>query len=528
MTEGGPVHDNVPPAIQTAEVSVPGGARDTLTARTLHGVKWTYFSTGITAAMQMLFTAVISRVLEPAAFGLIALAMLALRFSTHFAHMGIGQALVQKPDLSDKEIRAGFTSGFLLGVTFSGLVWIAAPLAVVAFNEPDVVPVLRAMGLTLVLTGLGTTAESLLRRHMRFRVLAIRQIASYAFGYFCVGLPMAVVMDAGAWSLVGASLTQTLVQSLLAYQGSRHSLRPIFEWSAFSRLYGFGSRVSALSFLNFLGNNLDTFAVGRFAGTALLGQYNRAFFLVNLPLSHLTTNLSKVLVPSFSRIQMEGARVKRAYTDAVRLASLVLIPLCAGLAVASRDIVLVVLGDQWNAAAAILPFFAWAGAFRFLSHFAGMVCQALAELNKKLALEGAHLVVLVGMLYMARGREIWVYAAALAVAETLRHGAYLLLMQSVLGVRVSDVARIYWPSTLSSALVAVLVFAGQQATHALEAPAVLRLFAELALGAVGLLAAFRSPLLRTARRQMRHRLHVAGLLRNREQRSRLADALFGG
>lgn len=91
-----------------------------LTTTTLHSMTWTTAATVVTSVMQIGYTAVMARLLPPAAFGLVALAGVVLRFGTYFAQMGMAQAIIQKPELTEEDIRAAFTSSALLGVLFFG------------------------------------------------------------------------------------------------------------------------------------------------------------------------------------------------------------------------------------------------------------------------------------------------------------------------------------------------------------------------------------------------------------------------
>ena len=77
--------------------------------------------------------------------------------------------------------------------------------------------------------------------------------------------------------------------------------------------------MSLISFFEAIASNLDTLIIGRFIGATSLGIYNRAFMLVNLPMYYLTTSFSRVLFPSFSRIQAEFPRLKKAYLSSITL-----------------------------------------------------------------------------------------------------------------------------------------------------------------------------------------------------------------
>lgn len=498
-----------PPLKDGADATDVGGA--SLTAQTLAGLRWTTFATVLSAALQVAFAAIMGRLLEPAAFGLVAASGIVLRFGQYFARMGVSEALVQKPKLTDEDMRAGFASGVGLGAAVLAVVLLAAPFAAGLLNEPDVVPVLRAMGLALVLVGAAGVSNALLRRELRFRDLAVRDLASYVVGYFGVGLTLAL-LGAGVWALVGAALSQALLALVLSYRAAPHPVRPTLHGPSYRALYGFGSRVSVIGFLEFLGSNLDTFAVGRYAGVAALGQYNRAYLLTSMPMYHAQTALSKVLFPGLSRIQADVARMRRAYLSAFGVAAVALVPVCVGMAVAAREIVLVVLGPQWEPAIAILPFLAAAVTLNMLNHFAGVTCQARGELNAKLRLQVAHVVALVGFLALAVGRGSAAYAAALAAAEFVRFVLYAALMRRAFDVRPFDLAVRLGPALLAAGAVAAAIALGRLALLGLGAPLPVVLVAEIVLGGVTLVAAFRLGPLRVVRDDLRARVEQAGVL----------------
>ena len=91
--------------------------------------------------LQIGITAVLARLLTPSDFGLVAMAGVFLRFGQYFAQMGAGKAVVQKSELSDRDMHTAFTSSLLIGVAFCVLFVALAPLAGVLF--PDTPGVVR-------------------------------------------------------------------------------------------------------------------------------------------------------------------------------------------------------------------------------------------------------------------------------------------------------------------------------------------------------------------------------------------------
>lgn len=479
-----------------------------LTGTTVGALKWTYLAVAVTAGMQLVFTAIMGRLLTPDAFGLVAMAVVALNLGQHFAQLGVGQAIIQKSAVTTEEIRASFTSSTGLGLLFAALAYLVAEPIASLFGDRALIPVFRAMGVTLLMTGVGITAESLLRRQLRFRELAYRDMLSYAIGYLGVGIGLAVA-DFGVWSLVAAAVTQSAIKSVVCYITVLHDVRPIFRWRAYRPLYSFGTRTSVIQILEYFGENLDVLAVGRYATAALLGNYNRAFVLVNLPLRQLMTGLSKVLFPSFSQIQNDVPRLRRAYLSGAGAAAGLLVPLVSGIGVAANEIVQVILGPQWEPAITVLPLVAVAGALHVMTHFSGVACSARAELSKKMVLQVCYVMVLGLLLFLAMGSGLWAYAAAFAMAQLFRQAGYMYVMNRVLGIRSAEFRSIYGRAVIAGAITAVVIFFARLAMVALSMPVVFVLAVEVLLGAVSLVALLRYGVLRPLARDVLIRLHHA-------------------
>lgn len=490
-----------------------GRGEASLTRRTLAGLQWSTLETGLSAVMQMVMAGVLARLLTPAAFGLIALGNLTLRFVNYFAKGGITQAVIQKPDLSEIDIRASFALSAGLGTAFSLVVLAGAPLAATVFDAPGVVPVVRLLALSLLLHGLGATATALLRRDLRFKTLAVRNISSYVVGYVGVGLTLAV-LGAGVYALVAAILTQTAVGAILSFLAAPHPVRPVASLDSYLAILGFGGRVSIIGFLEFLSTNADTAAVGRFAGPDPLGLYNRANLIGELPVYYLSNALSRVLFPAFSSVQHDLNRLGSAYLSAVSLMAALIVPTTAGMAVASREIVLVVLGSQWEGAIPVLPWLAAASAVSLVGHFAAVTLEAQGALNAKIVISATHVLILVGLLVLASGGSLAAYGAALAAGAVYAHIGRVLVVSRTLRLPVGELARPYLPALGSGGLVAGAI-AGVRwllLAAAPHLPVVLVLGAEVATGAAILALLFRFGLLRSVRADLATRLARGGLL----------------
>ena len=361
------------------DAAPPGRDGRNVTAVTASGLRWSYVGSAGLMLANLAYTATISRLLSPVAFGLMALANLVVLFGQFFAHMGLSSALVHKRELSTDEIRAASTAGIVFGAACFAVVWLLTPAISAVFRQPALSPVLRTLSVSFLIAGWSTTGEGLLRRELRFRQLSTLTVGSYAFGYLIVGVGSAL-LGAGVWSLVAGSLVATAVMAGWQYALVRHPIRPALRWQPYRTVCGFGMRLSGAHLLDYVGSNLDTFMVGRFTSTAVVGQYSRGYYLAVQPIGNYAAQaLTSVLFASLSRIQYEMARLGRAYLSLLSLGGVVLFPVCTGVAVAAPELVLVVLGPQWDQVAGMVPWFAQLAASTSFE-----ASQSLAEVRAEL------------------------------------------------------------------------------------------------------------------------------------------------
>jgi len=477
----------------------------------MSGLRWSGLSMVALVLLQLTYQAVVSRLLSPATFGLMAVATLSTQFGKTFADMGLGQALIQKAEITEEDVRAVFTSSLLMGLVFFTALWFGAPLLADAVNAREAVPLIRAMGLVLVLTTCGIASQSLLFRELRFREQAVREIASFVIGFLLIGIGSALA-GAGVWSLVAARVSGTFFATVLGYAAVRHSLRPLLAWRRLRPLYSFGGRTSASSLAGYFSQNLDTMAVSRYTGAAVLGQYSKAYMVTSYPSQLMVRSMARVLFPGFSKLQHDRDRLKLVYVESYSIAVVMMLAVCAFMGAASQELVLVLLGPQWDVAARILPVLMLAAALRVVSHFTGIVFQALGELNKKLAIDCVGVVALVAFLLLARGHGLLAYAAALTGAEAVRQIGFTVALRGTLGMTFVESSRPLLPGLCSAAVVGGLVLIGRAVGLALGAPAWVTLLVASTMAVAGFVIMLRLPPLRSIRRHSLHRLRQAGLL----------------
>ena len=150
--------------------------------------------------------------------------MIVIQYVDILNSAGLATALIARRDKVQEAANAAFLANILFGLGCFALTWVIAPLVAQFFNAPEVVPLLRALGLALPLTGLGIVPDTMLRREMKFQTVLISDI-SRNFMKGAVSIVLAL-LGYGVWSLVGGQLIGVLTGTLLSWILARW--RPTF------------------------------------------------------------------------------------------------------------------------------------------------------------------------------------------------------------------------------------------------------------------------------------------------------------
>ena len=470
---------------ETAEAALP----TSLASTTAVGVRWTVLGSVATLVVQMPYAAFMSRLLSPGDFGLVGLALFMIRFVSFFAQGGLSSAVTQRPVLEVRDVRAAMAFGIATGFGVYAIAWVITPFAVRLVHGPtELTSVCRALAVTFVISAISSTSVGVLRRRMSYRTIALVEFCSYLIGYCGLGMTSAI-MGNGVWSLVHACLGQSALMAVGCCVWAGHDLRPLFDRRAMKEVASFGAKVSLVGFLEFLALGGDNVLIGRYAGMEMLGHYNRAWFLASLPLLQLATALNRVMLPAFSCIQSQSARLKNAYTDSITMTTLLFIPMAAVIAASSKNSVDVVLGADWKIAADLVPLLAMVGTLNVITYFPATVAEATGRVWHKATIEVLHLILLLTGAAVAMAADTGIIGLVIAVlmSRIVRYAVYIVYIGRVFAGSMRAVTIAHTQSSTVALAVWLAVTSVGRATEGIVPP-VVALTAQLATAA--LLGAF--------------------------------------
>jgi O-antigen/teichoic acid export membrane protein len=296
-------------------------------------------------------TMVLARLLSPQDFGLQGMVVVVTGFLELFRDAGLASATVQRLEVTHEQTSTLFWINVAVGAMLAALCVALAPLVVRFYHEPRLYWIAVVSGATFLFNGLAAQHGALLRRGMRFVTQAKIDVLSLTVGS-ATGVVMAL-LGCRYWSLVGMAMAISIVGTAAVWIAVPWVPGPPRRRSGIRSMLHFGGLATCNSFVVFLAWNAEKLLLGRFWGPGALGLYGRAFQLVTLPVEQLNGALGNVAFPALSRIQHDAKRLARSFLRSFSLLISLTIPIAIACATFAEEIIRVVLGPKWMAAAPI-------------------------------------------------------------------------------------------------------------------------------------------------------------------------------
>jgi O-antigen/teichoic acid export membrane protein len=333
-----------------------------LRTKSASNVRWVSVSQLGRLIVQLISIALLSRLLAPSDYGLLAMALIVTAFANVMKDMGTANAIIQKQELIPKLLDTVFWFNIGLGVLLCIVIMGAAPLFAAAFREPRLRDVLLTLAIVFPVSASSLTHQTLMERASRFKSIAWVEISSSLLGF---GLAMMTALWRwGVYSLVIQTVATAAASTIMFWLLSGWRPRICWDWAEFRGIWGFSGNLAAFNVINYLANNADSVLIGHFLGAAELGWYNMTFRIALVPLQNLTYVVNRALFPIYSR--QNRTDLGTYYLKTLSLLALLASPVILGITSVRFPIIDVVLGEKWRPVADVL---AWMGPTALLQSF---------------------------------------------------------------------------------------------------------------------------------------------------------------
>lgn len=369
-----------------------------LKQKTISGSFWSTADAFLGHGVLILVGIVLARLLSPEEYGLIGIATIFTTVMRGIMDSGFSNALIRKMNVTDEDYSTLFFFNFIVSIGLFALLFAGASWIAEFFERPQLLLLVRVMGLLLILQALCIVQETILKRNIDFKTKTKASfIAAVCSGVVGIGMAFA---GCGVWSLVGQQLSNQLI-----YSGSLWLINrwwPTFKISVKSLRYmwGFGWKLLLSGLINNFWNELNKVVVSKFYSPIMLGQYSKAGELSSVFSENFTKIVQRVTYPAISKLQDDKIRMVNAYRRVIKTSMFISVICMFFMGAVSEPLIYCLIGPKWHIAATFLPLICIARSIFPLQAINLNMLQVQGRTDIFLYLEIAKKTILLGPLYV--------------------------------------------------------------------------------------------------------------------------------
>jgi PST family polysaccharide transporter len=348
--------------------------------RSLRGGVISLAARAVNALVQVASVIVLARLLSPEDYGLVGMVSAIIGIVPLLIDLGTRDAVIQQPHITQGEISTLFWMTFTLGCVFAGLVAASGPLIAGFYGEPRLVVVAAVSSLSLFGMSLSYQHQALMRRAMMYRDLAMIDIIG---NVVATGIAIAMAFRGWAyWSLVIRPVIVSVVTTFCVWWKCRWLPgRPAFT-KGVKEMLKFGLHWIGFSGIDFAGKFGDRIAIGYASGALGLGYYQKACLAYDNCLDLMTTPLHTVAAVGLSKLRDNLEELWRSWSKALSTLAFFAMPAFGILAVTSRDVIVLALGQKWAPASILLSVLALRGIPHVIDRTVGWLHMAAGRADR--------------------------------------------------------------------------------------------------------------------------------------------------
>ncbi|WP_302593866.1 lipopolysaccharide biosynthesis protein [Faecalibaculum rodentium] len=288
---------------------------------------------------------VLARILIPEDYGQIALITVFTSIMQVFVDSGLGTALIQKKDATDLDFSSVFFFNLIVCLILYILMYLCAPLIAEFYKDSSLVPIIRILSLTIIISGVKGIQQAYVARFMLFKRFFFSTLGGTVFSAF-LGIGMAYA-GFGVWAIVFQQLSNTTIDTLILWLTVKWRPKKMFSWRRLKGLLSFGWKMLISSLLDTTYTNIRGLIIGKMYSPIDLAYYNQGEKFPSVIASNINTSIDSVLLPTMSSAQDNRARIKAMTSRSIKTSTYIMAPLMMGLAFCSEPIVHLILTDKW-------------------------------------------------------------------------------------------------------------------------------------------------------------------------------------
>ncbi len=306
---------------------------------------WRFLERCGAQGVTLIVSIVLARILDPEVYGTVALVTVITSILQVFIDSGLGTALIQKKDADDLDFSSVFYFNVAVCLLLYALMFFAAPLIARYYEIDELMPLVRVLSLSLVISGVKNIQHAYVSRHLLFKRFFFATLTG-TIGAAFIGIWMAL-HGYGAWAIVVQNLFNKTVDTIILWITVKWRPKKQFSMKRLKSLLQYGWKLLASSLLDRTYAELRQLIIGKMYSKADLAYYNKGQHFPGAIVNNVNTSIDSVLLPVMSQAQDNKAQVRSMTRRSIRISTFIMAPLMMGLAAVAPVLIKILLTEKW-------------------------------------------------------------------------------------------------------------------------------------------------------------------------------------
>lgn len=424
--------------------------------KTVSGFIWRLLERFGAQGVTFVVSIIIARLVEPAAYGTVAIVNVIISFLNIFIEGGLGTALIQKKDVDDLDYCSVFYFNLLVCIFLYIVLYIIASPIAHFYSNDCLILVIRLLGLTLIISGFRIVQGVYVSRNMIFKKYFFATIIGTVISAI-VGILMAYE-GYGIWALVAQVLVNNVIDTIVLWYTVKWMPKLFFSFKRLKILFSFSWKIMLSSLLGAIYGQLSQLIIGKKYSTSDLAYYNKGNHFPEATTSSILVSIDSVLLPTMSKEQDNIDNVKNITRRSIKVSSYILLPMMIGLAACADNVVKTLYTEKWSEMIPYLRIFCVTYAF-YPIHSANInAIVALGKSNTFLKLEILKKIVEISALLISVKYGVYAMAISTIVTSIISQIINTYPNKKLMNYNYIDQLKDIIPSLVLSIVMGVIVY----------------------------------------------------------------------
>lgn len=311
----------------------------------LDNLIWRYGERICAQGISFIVSVVLARLIAPSEYGMISMVTVFTSLLQIFIDSGFSTALIQKDKADELDFSTVFIFNMLMCIVLYILLYICAPAITAFYDYPGMTPVIRVMGLNLIIAGVRGVQQAYISKNMLFKKFFYSTIIGTIISAI-TGIIMAY-QGFGVWALVAQGLINNIIGTVCLWCTVSWHPKMRFSLERLTELGGFGWRILVSSLLSNGYTKLSHLFIGKKYSSAELAYYNKGEQLPSMLITNLNTSIDSVIFPAMATVQTDPIQLKKMMRRSIKVTSYILWPAMLGLCAIAEPLVRILYTNSW-------------------------------------------------------------------------------------------------------------------------------------------------------------------------------------